>query len=264
MPDLSTLILTDLKTGIARITINRPEKRNAMTLSMWQYLGDLFIAFDSNPKVRVIILAGAGDKCFCAGNDISEFSKLRSTPSQIEKYDKTTEITYAAIRATSKPVIARIEGSCVGGGLELTQLCDIQVASNSSNFTVPPAKLGLGYKLNDTVLLVKNVGLKFTKEMLLTGRAYSANDALRWGLVNQVVPSEELDSVVACYATEIAANAPLSVKAGKLIAIEAAKDINHRDVAFCQTLVDACNASYDINEGRLAFTEKRHPNFQGK
>ena len=118
--------------------------------------------------------------------------------------------------------------------------------------------------MDDTLLLVAGAGAKAAKEMLLTGRAYPAEDALRWGLGNRVVPASELDTSVEAYAVEIAANAPLSVKTGKLIVNEAAKETAARDEDLCRALVDACNGSEDHREGQLAFTEKRLPQFKGK
>jgi enoyl-CoA hydratase len=257
-------LLTVVENGIARFTINRPQKRNAMTLAMWQRMGEVFENWADDAEIRVIVIRGAGDKCFCAGNDISEFKHLRGTAEQVAHYNAITERTYKAVRDIPKPTIACVEGSCLGGGLELTQLCDIQIAADSASFGVPPAKLGLGYKLDDTLLLVAGAGAKAAKEMLLTGRAYSAEDALRWGLVNRIVPASELDSTIETYATEIAANAPLSVKTGKLIVNEAAKETAARDLNLCQALVDACNSSDDHREGQLAFAEKRPPQFKGK
>ena len=264
MPDTEPHLLAESENGIARFTINRPEKRNAMTLAMWQHMGDIFEAWANDQHIRVIVIRGTGDKCFCAGNDITEFAKRRSTPKQIAHYNTITAKTYSALHTIPKPTIARIEGSCMGGGLEVALLCDIQIASEAATFGVPPAKLGLGYKLDDTALLVDNIGAKAAKELLLTGRQFPASDALRWGLVNRVVPADQLDTVIKDYAEEIAANAPLSVKTGKLIANEAAKPKQDRDEELCQTLVDACNRSEDIVEGRQAFSEKRPPKFKGR
>ncbi len=258
------LLLAETDGHIARFTINRPEKRNAMTLAMWQRMGDVFEVWAEDPDIRVIVVRGAGDKCFCAGNDISEFAKLRSTPEQIAHYNTVTHRAYKALRNIPKPTIARLEGSCMGGGLEVAQLCDIQIAADTATFGVPPAKLGLGYKLDDTLLLVDNAGAKAAKEMLLTGRKFPADDALRWGLVNRVVAASALDATVEAYAQEIAANAPLSVKTGKLMVNEAAKDAGARDIALCQLLVEACNTSEDYIEGQRAFAEKRTPNFKGE
>ena len=212
----------------------------------------------------MIVVRGAGDTCFCAGDDISEFKHLRSTPEGVAAYHATTARAYRALREVPKPTIARIAGFCIGGGLELAQLCDIQIAAETASFAVTPAKLGIGYKLADVLLLTGNVSAKHAKELLFTGRRFPAADALRWGLVNRVVPAAELDAVVDEYAAEIAANAPLSVRAAKLLVHEAVKQATDRDIALCQRLVDACDGSADFIEGQRAFAEKRKPRFKGR
>ena len=257
-------ILTVKDGHIGRFTINRPEKRNAMSLDMWRRMGEIFEAWADDPEVRVILVRGAGDKCFCAGNDISEFKDLRSSPNGIAAYHATTERAYAALRGIAKPTIARIEGFCMGGGLELAQLCDIQIAADTATFAVTPAKLGIGYKLDDVRLLTDAVSAKHAKEILFTGRKFPAADALRWGLVNRVVTAADLDATIDGYMEEIAANAPLSVKAAKLIVNEAVKGAANCDEALCASLVDACNESDDYIEGQRAFTEKRKPDFKGR
>ena len=136
-----------LNKGVAHFTINRPEKRNAMTLAMWREMGEIFESWENDPNVRVIIIKGAGEQSFCAGNDISEFSELRSTPQQVARYNAIVSKTYKRVKSISKPTIARISGSCVGGGLEITQLCDLQVAADNASFGVTPAKLGIALSL---------------------------------------------------------------------------------------------------------------------
>ena len=257
-------ILSEKDGRVGRFTINRPDKRNAMSLDMWRRMRDVFEAWADDPEIRVIVVRGAGDKCFCAGNDISEFKDLRSTPAGIAAYHATTEQAYSALRGIAKPTIARIEGFCMGGGLEVAQLCDIQIAADTATFAVTPAKLGIGYKLDDVRLLTDAVSAKHAKEILFTGRRFPAADALRWGLVNRVVAAADLDATVDGYVEEIAANAPLSVKAAKLIVNEAVKEAADRDEALCASLVDACNASDDYIEGQRAFAEKRKPDFKGR
>ena len=250
--------------GVARFTINRPEKRNAMTLAMWHEMGEIFGDWTNDPKIRVIIVTGAGEKCFCAGNDISEFSELRSTPEQVSKYNAVVSNTYKLVKNISKPTIARIAGSCVGGGLEIAQLCDLQIAADTASFGVTPTKLGIAYKFEDSLLLVNNIGIKAAKEMLFTAQIFPASDALRWGLVNRVVSEVDLDKTVEQLAADIAFNAPLSVKATKLILNETQKITIEPDLNFCQVLLDTCTNSEDVVEGRQAFLEKRAPKFKGK
>jgi enoyl-CoA hydratase len=257
-------ILVEKDGRVGRFTINRPDKRNAMSLDMWRRMGEIFEAWDDDPDIRVIVVRGAGDTCFCAGNDISEFKDLRSTPDGIAAYNKITERAYAALSGIAKPTIARIEGFCMGGGLEVSQLCDIQIAADTATFAVTPAKLGIGYKLDDVRMLTDAVSAKHAKEILFTGRRFPAEDALRWGLVNRVVATADLDATIDGYVEEIAANAPLSVNAAKLIINEAIKETADRDEALCTSLVDACNESDDYIEGQRAFTEKRKPDFKGR
>ena len=264
MSDSDDKILAEKDGHVGRFTVNNPDKRNAMSLVMWQRMGEVFETWAEDPDIRVIVVRGAGDTCFCAGDDISEFKHLRSTPEGVAAYHATTARAYRALREVPKPTIARIAGFCIGGGLELAQLCDIQIAAETACFAVTPAKLGIGYKLADVLLLTGNVSAKHAKELLYTGRRFPAADALRWGLVNRVVPAAELDAVVDEYAAEIAANAPLSVRAAKLLVHEAVKQATDRDVAMCQRLVDACDGSTDFLEGQRAFAEKRKPRFKGR
>ena len=254
---------TSVDSGIAHFIINRPEKRNAMTLEMWAEMGQIFNDWVNETKVQVIILSGAGDKSFCAGNDISEFSQLRSTPADVARYNEIVSKTYEIVQNIPKPTIARIMGSCVGGGLEIAQLCDLQVAADTATFGVTPTKLGIAYKFEDSRLLVKNIGVKAAKEMLFTAQLFPASDALRWGLISRTVPEAELDFSVDKLAHDIAANAPLSLKATKLIINETQKISENADLELCQKLLDACTNSEDVVEGRQAFLEKRPPKFKG-
>ncbi len=260
----SDRILAERDGAIARFVINNPARRNAMSFAMWQRMGDVFEAWAEDQEVRAVVVRGAGDKAFSAGNDISEFKQHRSSRESIDAYSRVTARAYEALRNIPKPTIARIDGFCIGGGLEISQLCDIQIAADSARFAVTPAKLGLGYKLDDVMLLTQNMSMKHVKELLMTGRMFSADEALRMGLVNRVVPASDLDAAVDEYASMIAANAPLSVKAAKLIVDEAYKESVQRDQARCQKLVDACHASEDYHEGQRAFAEKRKPRFLGR
>ncbi len=263
MTDTSTIIIH--RDGpIGRLIIHNPRRRNAMSFDMWRTLGDALEELAVEQPLRVIVMRGAGDKAFCVGNDISEFKQRRSSKQSITEYNAVMARAYQALRGLELPTIARIEGYCIGGGLEISQLCDIQIAADNARFAVTPARLGLGYKLDDVLLLTRNMSAKYVKELLMTGRQFDADEALRMGLINRVAPVAELDAVVEQYAAQIAANAPLSVKAAKLIVAEAVKESAQRNRALCQQLVDACHESADYQEGQSAFAEKRQPNFQGR
>ena len=257
-------IIVERDGPLARVTLNRPERRNAVSFAMWQSLAATFENLAADTGVRVVILTGAGDRAFCAGNDISEFAEKRSTPEQVAAYDAANGHAYDVIRALEKPLIARVRGSAVGGGFELTQLCDLQIASDNARFAMTPARLGLGYKLEDVQLLVDSVGARAARELLLTGRLFDAQEAARLGFVTRVVPDADLDTAVDECAAEIAGNAPLSIRAIKAAISEALKPPADRDRERCAALAAACNQSEDYREGQRAFAERRPPQFRGK
>ena len=257
-------ILVEREGQVARVTINRPERRNAVSFAAWQSLAAAFENLAADPEVRVIVLTGAGDRAFCAGNDISEFAEKRSTPEQVEIYDAVTTHAFDVIRGIDKPLVARVQGSAVGGGFELMQLCDLKVAGAGARFAMTPARLGLGYTLDDVQSLVDRVGASAAREMLFTGRLFDAREAERMGFVNRVVPDAELDIAVDAYAAEIASNAPLAIRAIKVAIGEALKPPADRDRARCDALAAACNESEDYREGQRAFAERRAPEFRGR
>ena len=257
-------ILVEREGHVARVTINRPSRRNALSFAAWQSLAAAFDNLAADPDVRIVVLTGAGERAFCAGNDISEFAEKRSTPEQIETYDTVLSHAYQVIRDFEKPLIARVRGFAVGGGFELMQLCDLQIANAGARFAMTPARLGLGYKLEDVQLLVDRIGPRAAREMLFTGRLFDADEAERMGFVTRVVPDEDLDATVDACAAEIASNAPLSVRAIKVAIGESLKPPADRDHARCDALAAACNQSEDYHEGRSAFAERRSPNFRGR
>jgi enoyl-CoA hydratase/carnithine racemase len=250
--------------AIGRLIINNPRRRNAFSFAMWQALPELLGDFTADEAIRVVVLKGAGAKAFSAGNDISEFKQRRSTKAQIAEYDAVTTRAYETLVSLNKPSIAMIEGYCIGGGLEVALLCDLQIAADTARFAVTPARLGLGYKYDDVRLLVSNVGPKYAKEILYTARQFSAAEAQQMGIVNRVVPVDELAAFVDQYAQAIADNAPLSMQAAKQIVGETVKGPERADLDLCQRLVDACHASADYQEGQRAFVEKRKPKFTGR
>jgi enoyl-CoA hydratase/carnithine racemase len=159
--------------------------------------------------------------------------------------------------------MAQITGSCVGGGVALAVCCDLRICGQSSRFSIPAAKLGLGYGFAGLQRLVNLIGPAFAKEMFFTARLFSAAEAAEMGLVNRVVPDDQVDGYVADYARTISGNAPLTVGAVKAVIGEVLKDPAERDLARCERLVQACFASRDYVEGRQAFLEKRQPRFIG-
>ncbi len=176
--ELSTSKMIARKEGaIGWMIFNQPEKRNAVSMEMWAAVPEIIADFEADPAVRVIVLAGAGDKAFVAGADISEFGEKRDSPEATAKYDSVGGKAQAAIRNAMKPTIAMIKGYCVGGGVAITLNCDLRIAADDSKFAVPAAKLGLGYRAAGIRQLMDLVGPSFAKEIFFTARMFDVEDA---------------------------------------------------------------------------------------
>jgi enoyl-CoA hydratase len=257
-------ILASVEDGVGRVVFNQPEKRNAMSVDMWGGLADALDLFSEDPKVRCVVLRGAGDKAFVSGADISQFEKTRADASAQQEYDRLTSAGRARLAAFRKPVIAEIRGFCMGGGLGIAMSADIRIASEDSQFGIPAAKLGIAYGFDMVRALVDLVGPAHAHMILMTGERFGAAEAERIGLVNRVVPAAELEATVARLAATMAANAPLSLLANKLTVKTVLKDPAERDMAALRAAMAACFDSADYREGRRAFMEKRKPAFTGR
>lgn len=249
---------------VGRIIFNNPARHNAVSLEMWQGLADAAQAFAADPEIRVVIVQGAGDKAFVSGADISEFEGQRDSAEATHHYDAVAAKGMQALKRLNKPTLALIQGFCIGGGLAVALNCDIRIASEASKFSVPAAKLGLGYEFEGVRKLVDVVGPSFAQEIFFTARQFTAPEALAMGLINRMVPVAELHDYVQNYADMIAGNAPLTVASIKTIVGEIVKDDALRDVGLCDRLVAACFDSEDFREGRTAFMAKRKPQFKGR
>ena len=265
MDSISTdKILGSKKDAIGTLTFNYPEKHNAMSPEMAQAAAAVINDFAADPAVRVVILRGAGAKAFVSGGDISKYEKNRATPEQIDAYNKMSSGFRDALTNIAKPTIAMIRGWCLGGGLAIALRCDMRICSEDAQFSVPAARLGIGYAAESLGQLIELCGPSVAKEILFTARRYTAYEAHRIGLVNHVVQAGVLEAFVQQYADTIADNAPLSIVASKHVINEYVKDAATRNQALADKAVADCFASQDYVEGRRAFMEKRKPVWTGK
>ncbi|MGH2633143.1 MAG: enoyl-CoA hydratase [Tepidiformaceae bacterium] len=257
-------ILADVDGDIGWLTFNNPERRNAMSLEMWAGLAEAMQGFQADPAVRVVVMRGAGGKAFISGADITEFDKHRASSEQKAQYGAGNVEGSRWLRKLDKPLIAMIQGFCIGGGLATALNADVRIATPESTFGIPAAKLGLGYDYAGLATLARLVGPSVARDIMFSARFLPADEALRVGLINRIVPAESLEAEVRAYAGLIAVNAPMTIRAAKAALNEWERNPADRDLARVETLVNACFDSEDYREGRRAFAEKRKPEFRGR
>src|SRR5512145_1287880 len=242
---------------VGTMIFNNPERHNAVSLDMWEAATRILEDFARDDEVRVVVVTGAGGKAFVSGADISKFESERATQEAIARYNAISGGFYAVLYDYPKPTLAQIQGYCIGGGLNLAIACDLRFCTEGSRFALPAAKLGLGYGYAGLKRFVDTIGPSHTKDIFFSGRQFGAAEALAMGVVNKVLPEAELPDFVAGYAATIAENAPLTIAAVKLSAIEALKPESERNLALADAAVARCFTSADYIEGRTAFMEKR-------
>lgn len=255
-------ILIERADPIATVTLHQPDKMNALDLGMWRDLAQAFAALSADDSVRCVILRGAGEKAFSAGADIEEFERERNSAEKSRAYSAVTQAALRAIAECRHPTIAQIHGACVGGGLEMATLCDMRICGESSRFGIPINRLGLVVSYEELSGLVPLVGKAATLEILLEGRVFGAEEALRMGLVNRFVADAEVANEVASTARRISHGAPLVARWHKKFVHRMLQptpiSAQERDEAHL------CFDTEDFRIGWKAFLAKERPAFVGR
>jgi enoyl-CoA hydratase len=269
---VSEPVLVQASEPVATITLNKPERLNALDVAMWEGLAEACRAVDAAPGVRVAILQGAGG-CFCAGLDVKAGSTLSGRAvadspalalAGIQAHLGHLQACFTAVERLRVPVVAAIERACMGAGLELALCCDVRIAAEGTRFSIPEVQLGLVPDMGGTQRLPRTVGIGRAKELIYTARRFDAAEALGMGLVNAVYPAAELPARAAALASEIAANAPLAVQAAKR-AIDGTYWAD-RDgwLAWEAQQAAGCLLSEDRRAGLAAAAERRRADFKGR
>ena len=251
--------------GIATVTFNRPERRNAVDYRGWLELQRIAQEVEHDTKVRVVVFTGTGDQAFSAGADIKDFEAYRNNSDRAKQYAEALDGALDAVETLPKPTISLIKGFCVGGGCEFSMATDIRVAADNSRFGIPVARLGILVGYREMRRLVNLVGSGNASYILLSGRLIDSGEALRMGLVTGVVPLGKIHEYTYVLAREIAALAPLSHKRHKRILQTVLRNPSLASLTAGEEHLPFANFdSQDFSEGQRAFLERRTPEFQGK
>ncbi len=255
-------ILLAREGALARVTLNQPARLNAVNTAMWQRLGEVFDELDADQGLRCVVLAGAGDKAFSVGADISEFEANRSTVEKARAYASRTHGAMTRIAACRHPVVAQIRGLCVGGGLELALTADLRIAGESARFGIPVKRLGLVVAYSELEPLLRLVGPANALEILLEGRIFGAGEALRMGLINRIVPDAELEADLEATVGRIAEGAPLAARWHKKFT----RRLLQPEPVTAAELDESyhCFGTEDFRTGYQAFLAKTRPEFKGR
>jgi enoyl-CoA hydratase len=258
---MPTTLLFDLSNGLARVTINRPDKLNALNATVIAELGDAVTRIETDGAVRGVILTGSGSKAFVAGADISELAA--QTPMQGKARSALGQQVFRRLERCGKPVIAAINGFALGGGCELAMACHIRIAAEHAKFGQPEVKLGIGPGYGGTARLPRLVGKGRALELLLTGGMIDAAEAYRIGLVNRVVPADTLLDESETVLRTILENGPLAIRTC-LEVVDAGLDTTlEQALSLEANHFGLLSATDDMREGTKAFLEKRKPVFKG-
>ena len=259
---MSGEILLSRDGDVATVTLSNPERMNALSLAMWKQLGEAARALDADESLRCIVIRGAGDKAFAAGADIANFQTERANSQQAKAYAGGIAGGANAFAAVRHPVVALIQGACVGGGLLVAASADIRICGESSRFGVPVKNLGLVEAYDELQGMMRVVGRAATLEILLEGRIWAAREAYEKGLVNRVVPDDKVVEEAYATARRIAEGAPLAARWHKKFVRRLADPRPLSQEEFDESY--ACFDTEDFREGVAAFLAKRKPVFKGR
>ena len=257
-------VQTWLDASTLHIRFNNPARHNALSVDMWEAVPALLAQAQSDDRVRLVVFSGAGEKSFVSGADITQFEDMRAAQEAVTRYEAMAENALMSIYRFCKPTLSCIRGFCIGGGVNVAISCDLRIASSDSVFSIPAARLGLGYRYSAMKNLVDLIGPGAAKDLFFTARKIDATEAQSLGLISRVCEPGQLPALLAEYISAMAVNAPLTIRAAKAIMGEILKPSPELDMALCQTLIRGCFDSADYAEGRKAFMEKRKPVFTGK
>ena len=253
-----------LEGAALHIVFDNPARHNALSVAMWGAVPPLLAQAEADERVRLVVFSGAGEKAFISGADISQFEDQRAAKEAVKVYEALAEDALLGIHRFPKPTLACIRGWCIGGGVNVAISCDIRIATSDAVFSIPAARLGLGYRYSALKNLVDLIGVGAAKDLFYTARRIDAAEALRLGLVTRCCAVDDLPALLGEYVTSIGENAPLTVHAAKVIVGEILKPSPELDMQRCRELILGCFQSEDYAEGRRAFMEKRRPDFSGR
>lgn len=256
-----SLVLTR-QDAIATVTLNRPERMNALDLAMWERLGTTMEALSRDDSLRCVVLRGAGGRAFAAGADIAEFEAARASATQAADYAKVMDRATEAVADSPHPTLALIEGACIGGGLELAIQCDLRICNASARFGIPINRIGHCLPYPAMVALVEIAGRATALEILLEGRILDAETARLRGLVNRVAADDDVEEEAMATARRIAAGAPLAARGHKAFARKALTPERLTRADWLAPF-ESCDSA-DYREGVRAFLAKEKPVFSGR
>ena len=256
MNDISLII----EPPFARLRLNRPDKRNAMSRAMWRALPELCAGIGAASEALVVVIEGSGGH-FCAGADISEFDHVYHDAAATRDYSDAIQEGLKALIGLDRPTVAALRGNAIGGGLALALCCDLRFCADDVYLAITPAKLGILYGFIETRRLIQAIGPARAKDLLFSGRRIACAEALAIGLIDRLVAVEELEGTIIAYGEELARLSQHSIRGGKRAVDAIAAGLGEESAAF-RTLIEQAAAGADFAEGRAAFSHKRPPNFR--